>query len=136
MPLKFRKDRGPLLTTQDKLNIAAEVARECGRMIPSDDPLFDLVVVNENLLRRTVEKLCGVVTGHLVGSLERTLTAHVDHVDKELSRAVESKVRDLVELHDLIEAKLDRRVQLWLIGIGVFLIFTMALSQGLIRWPL
>ena len=80
------RNRRPLLTEEDKKEIAAQVAKECGRLIPPDDPLFDLVVVNECVLRRTVENLGDRLTSSLVGELDRVLSAHLDHVREKLSR--------------------------------------------------
>ena len=130
-----RRNRRPLLTDEDKKEIAAQVAKECGRLIPQDDPLFDLAVVNESVLRRTVENLCDRLTSSLVRELERMLSAHLDHVGEELTRTVEARVRGFVALYGVAETRLDRRAQLWLFGIAVFGIFTMALVSGLVRWP-
>jgi hypothetical protein len=132
---KERRNRRPLLTDEDKKEIAAQVAKECGRLIPQDDPLFDLVVVNECVLRRTVENLCDRLTSSLVRELERMLSAHLDHVGEELSRAVEARVRGFVDLYGVAETRLDRRAQLWLLGIAAIGILIMALASGLVGWP-
>ena len=135
MPSKEPRNLRPLLTDEDKKEIAAQVAKECGRLIPQDDPLFDLVVVNECVLRRTVENLGDRLTSSLVGELERMLSAHLDHVGEELSRAVEARVRGLVKLYAVAETRLDRRAQLWMWGLAALGIFAMALVSGLVRWP-
>ena len=100
------RNRRPLLTEEDKKEIAAQVAKECGRLIPTDDPLFD-----------------------------RMLSAHLDHAGEELSRAVEARVRGLVKLYAVAETRLDRRAQLWMWGLAALGIFAMALVSGLVRWP-
>jgi hypothetical protein len=132
---KERRNRRPLLTDEDKKEIAAQVAKECGRLIPQDDPLFDLVVVNECVLRRTVEKLGDRLTSSLVGELERMLSAHLDHVGEKLSRDVEATMRGFADLYGVAVTRLDRRAQLWLWGLAAFGIFAMALVSGLVRWP-
>ena len=135
MPSNERRNRRPLLTDEDKKEIAAQVAKECGRLIPQDDPLFDLVVVNECVLRRTVENLCDRLTSSLVGELERMLSAHLDHVGEKLSRDVEARMRGFADLYGVAVTRLDRRAQLWLWGLAAFGIFAMALVSGLVRWP-
>ncbi len=129
------RNRRPLLTDEDKRDIAAQVAKECGRLIPTDDPLFDLVVVNECVLRRTVENLGDRLTSSLVGELERMLSAHLDHVGEKLSRDVEARMRGFADLYGVAVTRLDRRAQLWLWGLAAFGIFAMALVSGLVRWP-
>ena len=129
------RNRRLLLTEEEKKEIAAQVAKECGRLIPQDDPLFDLVVVNECVLRRTAEKVGDRLTSSLVGELDRMLSAHLDHAGEELSRAVEARVRGLVKLYAAAETRLDRRAQLWLFGIAALGILIMALASGLVGWP-
>ena len=128
------RNRRPLLTDADKKEIAAQVAKECGRLIPQDDPLFDLVVVNECVLRRTVENLGDRLTSSLVGELERMLSAHLDHVGEKLSRDADERVRGFVKLYAVAETRLDRRAQLWLFGIAALGILIMALASGLVGW--
>ena len=135
MPSNERRNRRPLLTDEDKKEVAAQVAKECGRLIPTDDPLFDLVVVNECVLRRTVENLGDRLTSSLVGELERMLSAHLDHVGEKLSRDVEARMRGFADLYGVAVTRLDRRAQLWLWGLAAFGIFAMALVSGLVRWP-
>ena len=74
------RNRRLLLTEEEKKEIAAQVAKECGRLIPTDDPLFDLVVLNERVLRRTAEKVGDRLTSSLAGELDRVLSAHLDQV--------------------------------------------------------
>jgi len=116
------RNRRPLLTEEDKKEIAAQVAKECGRLIPPDDPLFDLVVVNECVLRRTAEKVGDRLTSS-------------DHAGEELSSAVEARVRGLVKLYAVAETRLDRRAQQWLWGLAALGILIMALASGLVGWP-
>ncbi|MGB5198383.1 MAG: hypothetical protein WBR56_00620 [Sedimenticolaceae bacterium] len=129
------RNRRPLLTDADKKEIAAQVAKECGRLIPTDDPLFDLVVVNECVLRRTVENLGDRLTSSLVGELDRVLSAHLDQMHEKLSRDVDEKVRGFAGLYGVAVTRLDRRAQLWLWGLAALGIFAMALVSGLVRWP-
>ena len=129
------RNRRPLLTDEDKRDIAAQVAKECGRLIPTDDPLFDLVVVNECVLPRTVENLGDRLTSSLVGELDRMLSAHLDHVGEKLSRDVEARMRGFADLYGVAVTRLDRRAQLWLWGLAVLGIFAMVLVSGLVRWP-
>jgi hypothetical protein len=70
-----------------------------------------------------------------VRELERVLSAHLDHVGEELSRAVEARVRGFVKLYAVAETRLDRRAQLWLWGLAAIGIFAMVLVSGLVRWP-
>jgi len=135
MRSKEPRNQRPLLTDADKKEIAAQVAKECGRLIPQDDPLFDLVVVNECVLRRTVEKVGDRLTSSLVRELERMLSAHLDHVGEKLSRDVDARMRGFADLYAVAVTRLDRRAQLWLWGLAAFGIFTMALVSGLVRWP-
>ena len=129
------RNRRPLLTEEEKKEIAAQVAKECGRLIPTDDPLFDLVVLNEHVLRRTVEKVGDQLSSSLVRELDRMLSAHFDRVGEELSRTVQARVRAFVDLYAATETRLDRRAQLWLWGLAAFGLFIMALVSGLVRWP-
>ena len=129
------RNRRLLLTEEEKKEIAAQVAKECGRLIPTDDPLFDLVVVNECVLRRTVENLSDRLTSSLVGELERMLSAHLDQMDEKLCADVDEKVRGFAGLYGVAVTRLDRRAQLWLWGLAALGIFAMALVSGLVRWP-
>jgi len=129
------RNRRLLLTEEERKEIAAQVAKECGRLIPTDDPLFDLAVLNERVLRRTAEKVGDRLTSSLVGELDRVLSAHLDHAGEELSRAVEARVRELVKLYAVAETRLDRRAQQWLFGIAALGILIMALASGLVGWP-
>lgn len=129
------RNRRPLLTEQDKKEIAAQVAKECGRLIPTDDPLFDLVVLNERVLRRTVEKVGDQFSSSLVGELDRVLSAHLDRVHEKLSADVDEKVRRFAGLYGVAATRLDRRAQLWLWAIGVSGIFALVVVSGLVRWP-
>ena len=129
------RNRLLLLTEEEKKEIAAQVAKECGRLIPTDDPLFDLAVVNECVLRRTAEKVGDRLTSSLVGELERMLSAHLDHVGEKLSRDVEARMRGFADLYGVAVTRLDRRAQLWLWGLAAIGIFAMALVSGLVRWP-
>ena len=129
------RNRRPLLTEEDKKEIAAQVAKECGRLIPTDDPLFDLVVLNERVLRRTAEKVGDQFTSSLVGELDRVLSAHVDRVHEKLSADVDEKVRGFANLYAVAETRLDRRAHLWLWGLAALGIFAMTLVSGLVRWP-
>ena len=115
--------------------IAAQVAKECGRLIPTDDPLFDLAVVNECVLRRTAEKVGDRLTSSLVGELERMLSAHLDHLGEKLSADVDERVRGFANLYAVAETRLDRRAHLWLWGLAALGIFAMTLVSGLVRWP-
>jgi hypothetical protein len=56
-------------------------------------------------------------------------------VGEKLSRDVEARVRGFANLYAVAETRLDRRAQLWLLGMAAFGIFTMALVSGLVRWP-
>ena len=129
------RNRRPLLTEEDKKEIAAQVAKECGRLIPTDDPLFDLAVINECVLRHTAEKVGDRLTSSLVGELDRMLSAHLDHLGEKLSRDVDERVRGFAGLYAVAETRLDRRAQLWLFGIAAFGILIMALASGLVGWP-
>ena len=133
MPSMEPRNRRPLLTDEDKRDIAAQVAKECGRLIPTDDPLFDLVVVNECVLRRTVENLGDRLTSSLVGELERMLSAHLDHLGEKLSADVDERVRGFANLYAVAETRLDRRAHLWLWGLAALGIFAMTLVSGLVR---
>jgi len=93
------RNRRPLLTEEDKKEIPAQVAKECGRLIPQDDPLFDLVVVNECVLRRTVENLGDRLTSSLVRELDGALSAHLDQIHEKLSADVDEKVRGFAGLY-------------------------------------
>ena len=97
--------------------------------------MFDLVVVNECVLRRTVENLGDRLASSLVGELERMLSGHLDHVGEKLSRDVEARMRGFADLYGVAVTRLDRRAQLWLWGLAAFGIFAMALVSGLVRWP-
>lgn len=129
------RNRRPLLTEEDKKEIAAQVAKECGRLIPTDDPLFDLAVINECVLRRTAEKVGDRLTSSLVGELDRMLSAHLDHLGEKLSRDVDERVRGFAGLYGVAETRLDRRAQQWLFGIAALGILIMALASGLVGWP-
>ena len=135
MPANEPRNRRPLLTDEDKKEIAAQVAKECGRLIPTDDPLFDLAVVNECVLRRTAEKVGDRLTSSLVGELERMLSAHLDHLGEKLSRDVDERVRGFAGLYGVAVTRLDRRAHLWLFGIAALGILIMALASGLVGWP-
>ncbi len=104
-------------------------------MIPTDDPLFDLVVLNERVLRRTAEKVGDQFTSSLVGELDRVLSAHVDRVHEKLSADVDEKVRGFAGLYAVAVTRLDRRAHLWLWGLAALGIFAMTLVSGLVRWP-
>jgi len=129
------RNRLLLLTEEEKKEIAAQVAKECGRLIPTDDPLFDLAVVNECVLRRTAEKVGDRLTSSLVGELERMLSAHLDHLGEKLSADVDERVRGFANLYAVAETRLDRRAHLWLWGLAALGIFAMTLVSGLVRWP-
>jgi len=129
------RNRRPLLTEEDKKEIAAQVAKECGRLIPQDDPLFDLVVVNECVLRRTVENLGDRLTSSLMRELDRVLSAHLEQIHEKLSADVDEKVRGFAGLYGVAVTRFDRRAQLWLWGLAALGIFAMALVSGLVRWP-
>ena len=129
------RNRLLLLTEEEKKEIAAQVAKECGRLIPTDDPLFDLAVINECVLRRTAEKVGDRLTSSLVGELERMLSAHLDHLGEKLSADVDERVRGFANLYAVAETRLDRRAHLWLWGLGALGIFAMTLVSGLVRWP-
>ena len=129
------RDRLLLLTEGDKKEIAAQVAKECGRLIPTDDPLFDLVVLNEGVLRRTAEKVGDRITSSLVGELDRVLSAHLDRVHEKLSADVDEKLRGFAGLYGVAVTRLDRRAELWLWAIGISGIVAMVAASGLVRWP-
>jgi len=124
-----------LLTEEERREIAAQVAKECGRLIPTDDPLFDLAVLNERVLRRTAEKVGDRITSSLVGELNRVLSAHLDRVHEKLSADVDEKLRGFAGLYGVAVTRLDRRAQLWLWAIAVSGIFAMVVASGLVRWP-
>jgi hypothetical protein len=129
------RNRLLLLTEEEKKEIAAQVAKECGRLIPTDDPLFDLVVLNERVLRRTAEKVGDQFSSSLVGELDRVLSAHLDRMHEKLSADVDAKVRGFAGLYGVAVTRLDRRAQLWMWGLAALGIFAMALVSGLVRWP-
>ena len=129
------RHRRLLLTEEEKREIAAQVAKECGRLIPTDDPLFDLVVLNERVLRRTAEKVGDRITSSLVGELNRVLSAHLDRVHEKLSADVDEKLRGFAGLYGVAVTRLDRRAQLWVWAIAVSGIFAMVVASGLVRWP-
>jgi len=129
------RNRRPLLTEEDKKQIAAQVAKECGRLIPTDDPLFDLAVLNERVLRRTAEKVGDRIASSLVGELNRVLSAHLDQIHEKLSADVDKKARGFAGLYGVAVARLDRRAELWLWAIAVSGIFAMVVASGLVRWP-
>jgi hypothetical protein len=129
------RNRRLLLTEEEKKEIAAQVAKECGRLIPTDDPLFDLAVLNERVLRRTAEKVGDRITSSLVGELNRVLSAHLDHIHEKLSADVDEKARGFAGLYGVAVARLDRRAQLWLWAIAVSGIFAIVVASGLVRWP-
>ena len=129
------RNRRLLLTEEEKKEIAAQVAKECGRLIPTDDPLFDLVVLNERVLRRTVEKVGDQFSSSLAGELDRVLSAHLDRVHEKLSADVDEKVRGFAGLYGVAVTRLDRRAHLWLWALAALGIFAMALVSGLVRWP-
>jgi len=93
------RNRLLLLTEEEKKEIAAQVAKECGRLIPTDDPLFDLVVLNERVLRRTVEKVGDQFSSSLAGELDRVISAHLDRMQERLSADVDEKVRGFAGLY-------------------------------------
>jgi hypothetical protein len=132
--MEFR-NRRPLLTEEDKKEIAAQVAKECGRLISTDDPLFDLAVINECVLRRTAEKVGDRFTSSLVGELDRVLSAHLDQMHEKLSADVDEKVRGFAGLYGVAVTRLDRRAHLWLWVLAAIGIFSMVLISGLVRWP-
>ena len=129
------RSRQLLLTEEEKREIAAQVAKECGRLIPTDDPLFDLAVLNERVLRRTAEKVGDRITSSLVGELNRVLSAHLDQIHEKLSADVDEKARGFAGLYGVAVTRLDRRAQHWLWAIAVSAIFAMAVASGLVRWP-
>jgi hypothetical protein len=135
MPSNEPRNRRLLLTEEEKKEIAAQVAKECGRLIPTDDPLFDLVVLNERVLRRTVEKVGDQFSSSLAGELDRVLSAHLDQMHEKLSADVDEKVRGFAGLYAVAETRLDRRAQLWLWALAAIGIFAMVLVSGLVRWP-
>jgi len=129
------RHRQLLLTEAEKREIAAQVAKECGRLLPTDDPLFDLAVVNERVLRRTAEKVGDRITSSLVGELNRVLSAHLDQIHEKLSADVDEKVRGFAGLYGRASTRLERRAQLWMWAIGISGIFAMVVASGLVRWP-
>lgn len=129
------RNRRLLLTEEEKREIAAQVAKECGRLIPTDDPLFDLVVLNERVLRRTVETVGDQFSSSLAGKLDRVLSDHLDRVQEKLSADVDEKIRGIGDLYGVAVTQLERRAQLWLWAIGVSGIFAMVVASGLVRWP-
>ncbi len=130
------RNRRLLLTEEEKKEIAAQVAKECGRLIPTDDPLFDLVVLNERVLRRTVEKVGDQFSSSLAGELDRVLSAHLDRVQEKLScRRRRKDSRDW-----RIYTASPRRNSIVVPSsgcgrFGVSGIFAMVVASGLVRWP-
>jgi len=129
------RHRRLLLTEGEKKEIAAQVAKECGRLLPTDDPLFDLVVLNEHVLRRTVETVGDQFSSSLAGKLDRVLSDHLDRVEEKLSADVNEKIRGIADLYGAAVTQLERRAVLWLCAIGVFGMVAMVVASGLVRWP-
>ena len=116
MPSKSMR-REPLLTEEEKREVIAQVAQECGYVIRGDDPIFALVLLHDRVLSRSVERLTQAVRQHLVSELECALQQHVNDMGTQLAKRAHEELRSLSEVFDEVEERVDARGRRWLWGI-------------------
>lgn len=116
MPSKHTKTE-PLLTEQDKKEIIAAIAKECGYVIPDDDPIFALVVIQNRVLGRTVEVLAERVGEHLVSHLERAQQRHVDEVGSKIAKRLYEELESLAEVFHEVKDRVGSEGRRWFLAI-------------------
>ena len=116
MPSKSMR-REPLLTEEEKKEVIAQVAQECGYVIRGDDPIFASVLLHDRVLSRSVERLTQAVRQHLVSELECALQQHVNDMGTQLGKRAHEELRSLSEVFREVEERVDARGRRWLWGI-------------------
>ncbi|MGB5811837.1 MAG: hypothetical protein WBG86_14965, partial [Polyangiales bacterium] len=107
----------PLLTEQDKKELIAAIAKDCGYVIPADDPIFALVFLHNCVLGRTVEVLADHVKRDLVLELKRGLEEQVDDMGSKVAKRLYEELESLSEVIREVEDRVasEGRRALWAI---------------------
>lgn len=103
----------PLLTEEDKKEVIAAVAKECGFALEADDPVFALVFLHDRVLGRSLERLAEGVRRHLVLRLERALQGQVDDMGTALAKRTHDELQSLSKVFREVEERVDARGRRW-----------------------
>lgn len=108
-----------MLTEQDKKELIAAVAKECGITISSNDPVFAAVQLHARTMGRGVELMSDRVARHLVAELERGLEKHVDDIGSQVAKRLHEELQSLAEVFHEVEEQVAFQGRLWFGAIAV-----------------
>jgi len=118
-----------MLSEQERQELVGLVARECGTVLSSDDPIFASVVMSE----RVLEHAASAVASRLARHLEASFAAQEDQVARSVGDAVNTELHRLMVAGGNAQKEIRQNGRRWTTALALTAILGL-LSISALQW--